>query len=98
MAAANLLTEPLRGNRLTTQDLRLVQDRREWPTRMTQRVQLFIQNRVISRVLSGTERLSPPFVIRLIARFPFLSRIPARMIGLGFRPEHVQKPVVEARS
>jgi len=98
VAAANLLTEPLRRNRLATQDLRLVQDRREWPTRMTQRVQLFIQNRVISRVLSGTERLSPPFVIRLIARFPFLSRIPARMIGLGFRPEHVQKPVVEARS
>jgi 2-polyprenyl-6-methoxyphenol hydroxylase-like FAD-dependent oxidoreductase len=89
VAAANLLTDPLRGGRVTTEDLRLVQDRREWPTRMTQRVQLVIQNRVIRQVLSGSDRLSPPFAIRLIARFPFLSRIPARMIGLGFRPEHV---------
>jgi 2-polyprenyl-6-methoxyphenol hydroxylase-like FAD-dependent oxidoreductase len=89
VAAANLLTDPLRGGRVTTEDLRLVQDRREWPTRMTQRVQLVVQNRVIRQVLSGSDRLSPPFAIRLIARFPFLSRIPARMIGLGFRPEHV---------
>jgi 2-polyprenyl-6-methoxyphenol hydroxylase-like FAD-dependent oxidoreductase len=89
VAAANLLTDPLRRGLLTTEDLRLVQDRREWPTRMTQQVQLFIQNRVIRQVLSGSDRLSPPFAIRLIARFPFLSRIPARMIGLGFRPEHV---------
>ena len=90
VAAANLLTDPLRGGRVTTEDLRLVQDRREWPTRMTQRVQLAIQNRVIRRVLSGSDRLSPPFAIRLIAWFPFLNRIPARMIGLGFRPEHLQ--------
>ena len=91
VAAANLLTDPLRENRVTPADLRLVQDRREWPTRMTQRVQLAIQDRVISRVLSGSDRLSPPLAIRLLARFPFLSRIPARMIGLGFRPEHVQR-------
>jgi 2-polyprenyl-6-methoxyphenol hydroxylase-like FAD-dependent oxidoreductase len=89
VASANLLIGPLRGGRVTTEDLRLVQDRREWPTRMTQRVQLAVQNRVISRVLSGSDRLSPPLAIRMIARFPFLSRIPARMIGLGFRPEHV---------
>ena len=90
VATANLLTEPLRVGRLTTRDLQLVQQRREWPTRMTQRVQLAIQNRVIRRVLSGSSRLSPPFAIRLIARFPFLNRIPARIIGMGFRPEHVR--------
>jgi 2-polyprenyl-6-methoxyphenol hydroxylase-like FAD-dependent oxidoreductase len=90
VATANLLTEPLRVGRPTARDLQLVQQRREWPTRMTQRVQLAIQNRVIRRVLSGSDRLSPPFAIRLIARFPILRRIPARMIGLGFRPEHVQ--------
>jgi 2-polyprenyl-6-methoxyphenol hydroxylase-like FAD-dependent oxidoreductase len=95
VAAANLLTDPLRGDRLTTGDLRLVQDRREWPTRMTQRVQLFIQNRVIRQVLSSSDRLSPPFAIRLIARFPFLRRIPARIIGMGFRPEHVRTPAVK---
>jgi 2-polyprenyl-6-methoxyphenol hydroxylase-like FAD-dependent oxidoreductase len=96
VATANLLTEPLRVGRLTIRDLQLVQQRREWPTRMTQRVQLAIQNRVIRRVLSGSSRLSPPFAIRLIAWFPFLSRIPARMIGMGFRPEHVRTPAIKA--
>jgi 2-polyprenyl-6-methoxyphenol hydroxylase-like FAD-dependent oxidoreductase len=95
VAASNLLAAPLRDGRLTTEDLRLVQQRREWPTRMTQRVQLAIQNRVIRRVLSGTRRLSPPLAVRLIARFPFLRRIPARMIGLGFRPEHVHTAAAE---
>ncbi|MDE3050382.1 MAG: FAD-dependent monooxygenase, partial [Nitrospirota bacterium] len=98
VATANLLAAPIRAGDLSTRDLRLVQQRREWPTRMTQRVQLAIQNRVIGRVLSGSERLSPPFAIRLIARFPVLRRIPARMIGLGFRPEHVQTSIVEALS
>jgi 2-polyprenyl-6-methoxyphenol hydroxylase-like FAD-dependent oxidoreductase len=90
VAAANLLAAPLHAGRLTTEDLRLVQDRREWPTRMTQRVQLFIQNRVISRVLSASEKFSPPLPFRLIARFPFLAGIPARLIGIGFRPEHIR--------
>ena len=98
VATANMLAAPIRAGDLSTRDLRLVQQRREWPTRMTQRVQLAIQNRVIRRVLSGSDRLSPPFAIRLIARFPVLRRIPARMVGLGFRPEHVQTSIVEALS
>lgn len=89
IAAANLLAAPLRTNKLTTEDLRRVQQRREWPTHMTQRLQLAIQNRVISRVLHGKGQLSPPIFIRFLARFPFLRRIPARLIGIGFRPEHV---------
>lgn len=89
VATANLLTAPLRAGQLTIQDLPRVQQRREWPTRMTQRVQLAIQNRVISRVLTEGDRFLPPFAIRLLARLPFLRRILARMIGLGFRPEHV---------
>ena len=89
VAASNFLTAPLRDGRLTTEDLCRVQQRREWPTRMTQRVQLMIQNRVIRPALSGSDRFSPPFAIRLLALVPFLRRIPARMIGLGFRPEHV---------
>jgi len=52
-------------------------------------MQIFIQNRVIRRVLRSTERLSPPLFVRLLARFPLLSRIPARIVGMGFRPEHV---------
>ena len=97
VATANLLSEPLRARQLTTKDLQLVQQRRERPTRMTQRVQLAIQNRVIRRVLSGSDRPSPPFAIRLIAWFPFLNRIPARMIGMGFRPEHVRTPAKRQR-
>lgn len=95
VATANLLTAPLRAGKLTTRDLQLVQQRREWPTRMTQRVQLAVQNRVIRSVLTQSDKRSPPFAVRLIARFPFLRRIPARMIGLGFRPEHVQTSAAE---
>src|SRR6266571_9499096 len=94
VAAANLLAAPLRADRLTTEDLRRVQRRREWPTRITQRFQIFVQNRVIRRVLGSTEQIAPPFAIRLVARFPFLRRIPARLIGIGFRPEHVKTPAV----
>jgi 2-polyprenyl-6-methoxyphenol hydroxylase-like FAD-dependent oxidoreductase len=95
VAASNLLAAPLRAGRLTTEDLCRVQQRREWPTRMTQRVQLMIQNRVIRPALSGSDRFSPPFAIRLLALVPFLRRIPARMIGLGFRPEHVHTSAPE---
>ena len=94
IAAANLLATPLRAGRLTTEDLRRVQRRREWPTRLTQRFQIFVQNRVIRRVLGSTEQIAPPLPVRLLARFPLLRRIPARLIGIGFRPEHVQTPAI----
>ena len=93
VAASNLLSAPLREGRLTTEDLRRVQRRRELPTRLTQRAQLLVQNRVIRRVLGGgAGTLTPPLAVRLLARFPFLRRIPARLIGIGFRPEHVRSP------
>ena len=94
VAAANFLAEPLRSNRLTTEDLNRVQRRREWPTRLTQQVQLSIQNRFISRVLRENSPLSPPFLLKVLARFPVLGRLPARLIGIGFRPEHVCTPCV----
>jgi len=93
VATANILAGPLRKKELTIEDLRRVQLRREWPTKMTQRVQLLIQNRVITQVLGKRGALSPPWLFRIMARFPFLRRIPARMIGLGFCPEHVRIPV-----
>ena len=93
MATANLLWQPLRDGRVTEVDLAKVQARRAWPTKVTQQVQLIVQNRVISRVLNRESPLTPPYALRLLARFPFLRRIPARMIGLGVRPEHVQTPV-----
>ncbi|HSN04177.1 MAG TPA: FAD-dependent oxidoreductase [Nitrospira sp.] len=90
VAAANLLADPLRRGAVTLKDLRLVQDRRAWPTHMTQRMQLFLQDRVIKSLLAGEGPLVPPWPLRLIARFPFLRRIPARLVGMGFRPEHVR--------
>lgn len=93
VATANLLAQPLRDNRMTEADLAKVQARRTWPTDITQRIQLTVQNRVIRRVLDSTVPLTPPYALQLLARFPFLRRIPARMIGLGVRPEHVRTPV-----
>jgi 2-polyprenyl-6-methoxyphenol hydroxylase-like FAD-dependent oxidoreductase len=90
VATANLLAAPLRAGRLAERHLGLVQQRREWPTRVTQRMQIFVQDRVITRVLTSDERLSPPRSVRLLARFPWLARIPARLIGMGVRPEHVR--------
>lgn len=94
VATANLLAVPLREGRVTVGDLRRVQARRTLPTRLTQRMQLLIQNRVIRRVLNSTDRLTPPLAVKLLARFPLLTRIPARMIGMGVRPEHVLTPAV----
>jgi 2-polyprenyl-6-methoxyphenol hydroxylase-like FAD-dependent oxidoreductase len=90
VAAANLLAAPLREGRLSTDDLRRVQRRRMLPTRVTQRLQLFIQDRVIRRVLGSTGRPVLPLAVQLLARFPILRRIPARLIGMGIRPEHVR--------
>lgn len=89
VAAANVLFKPLLERQLTIDDLRRIQTRRELPTRVTQRLQLAVQDRIIARVLTDTQPLKPPLAVRLLARYPFFRRIPARIIGLGIRPEHV---------
>jgi hypothetical protein len=75
---------------VTEDDLAAVQRRREFPTRMMQRLQVLIQNRVISAVLASKKPFALPWPIKLLARFPILRRIPAYVVGMGFRPEHVQ--------
>jgi hypothetical protein len=70
--------------------LRKVQKRRMLPTQLTQALQVFIQDRVISTVLQMTAQPKVPFAVKLLNRFPVLRRIPARVIGMGFRPEHVE--------
>jgi 2-polyprenyl-6-methoxyphenol hydroxylase-like FAD-dependent oxidoreductase len=92
VAAANILTGALRERRLTETDLALVQRRREFPARATQRLQIAIQNRVISRVLGSSSTLAVPLVLRLAASIPLFQRLPARLIGMGVRPEHVRVP------
>jgi 2-polyprenyl-6-methoxyphenol hydroxylase-like FAD-dependent oxidoreductase len=92
VAAANILAPPFLHGEISDDDLQAVQRRREFPTRAMQAVQVFMQNRVIGRVLESREKLSPPLPLRLLGRWPLLQRLPARLIGLGFRPEHVRMP------
>jgi 2-polyprenyl-6-methoxyphenol hydroxylase-like FAD-dependent oxidoreductase len=88
VAAANILAAPLKNGRLQDSDLAAVQARRLFPARATQAMQVFLQNRVIAPSLSGRPRV--PFFMRLIDFFPVLRRLPARIMGMGVRPEHVQ--------
>ena len=89
VAAANILGPKLLENNVTESDLQAVQGRRSFPTRATQRLQILIQNNVIRRILGSAETLSVPWPLKVLQRWPILRRIPARVIGLGFRPEHV---------
>lgn len=93
VATANLLYEPLLKNGMCSEhDLKRVQDRRMYPTRMTQAIQVMIQNNVIVPTLQSTEELSAPWPMRLLDHFPMLRRFPAQLIGMGFRPEHIHIP------
>jgi len=90
VAAANILAGALKQNKVTTNDLAKVQKRRLLPTRLTQGVQVFIQNRVLGPVLGTNQQISVPWFLRLFRHWPFLRRIPARMVGIGVRPEHIE--------
>jgi 2-polyprenyl-6-methoxyphenol hydroxylase-like FAD-dependent oxidoreductase len=92
VATANLLAEKLRHGPVDVDDLRQVQARREWPTRLIQGMQIFIHRRVVTGRMSGEKQTSLPFVLRLLKWFPILRQIPARFIGMGPRPEHFHSP------
>ncbi|MGB9475010.1 MAG: FAD-dependent oxidoreductase [Candidatus Udaeobacter sp.] len=92
VATANLLAEKLRRGPVQIGDLRKVQTRREWPTRMIQGMQIFIHRRVVTGQTSDEKNESLPFFLRLLKWFPILRQLPARFIGLGPRPEHIRSP------
>ena len=92
VATANLLVPHLQKGVVEEKHLAAVQERRTFPTKMTQAMQVFIQNKVINRVLGDTRPVSLPLPLRLLTWFPLLRRIPARIVGLGFRPEHIHTP------
>jgi 2-polyprenyl-6-methoxyphenol hydroxylase-like FAD-dependent oxidoreductase len=98
VAAANLLAAPLREKRLTDADLAAVQKRREWPVKVTQAIQVTIQNRVITPLLASDRPITPPWPLRLLRHLPWLRRLPARLIGMGVRPEHVAPREADRRS
>src|SRR5919197_490207 len=96
VAAANILAAPLASGHVSDDDLVRVQRRRELPTRVIQRGQVALQNLFLKRALEETRPFEPPLAVRLLARFPLLRRIPARLIGIGVRPEHVRTPLATA--
>ncbi|WNO52508.1 FAD-dependent oxidoreductase [Stakelama saccharophila] len=97
VAAANVLAGAMAAGDDPDPLLHRIEDRRMLPTRLTQAMQKAIQDRVIAPLLEGADPLErPPLIARAIDRFPPLRRIPARAIGLGFRPEHVRSPKASA--
>jgi 2-polyprenyl-6-methoxyphenol hydroxylase-like FAD-dependent oxidoreductase len=95
VATANLLGPTLlHGFPPLPNQLRAVQRRRLFPTRVTQALQLAIQNKAIRKVLRSNDHLQLPLFFKLLHRFPVLRRIPARLIGVGFLPEHVRTAAV----
>ena len=100
VAAANLLYQPLREGAVSPENLAAVERRRLLPTRLTQAAQVAIQRNVLAPVIGGRrgERLALPLPVRMLRRYPILRRIPARLVGIGVRPEHVRTPDAFAAS
>ncbi|HLH98153.1 MAG TPA: FAD-dependent oxidoreductase [Xanthobacteraceae bacterium] len=90
VAAANILSDPLRAGAVSEAELARVQKRREFPTRMIQGGQLLVQKRVITGLLANQGEIKPPLLVKLFMAFPVLRRIPARILGVGVRPEHIR--------
>ena len=88
VATANILTDKLIKKSVMPYDLRQVEERRLFPTRMTQAMQVFIQKRVLAGAL-GRTLTSAPWFLKFFRWFPFLRRIPGYLVGIGFRPEHI---------
>ena len=64
-----------------------------FPTRVTQGFQVFAHKRFIGPALATKAPLKRlPLPLALLKHFPILRRIPARVVGLGVRPEHVHTP------
>ena len=90
VASANQLAAPLRERRMAEADLAAIERRRLLPTRLIQSAQVAAQERIIAPALRRRGPMAAPLPFRLLARFAFLRRLAGRVIGLGFRPEHVR--------
>jgi 2-polyprenyl-6-methoxyphenol hydroxylase-like FAD-dependent oxidoreductase len=94
VAAANILAAPLKARAVTERHLHAVEQRRLLPVKFTQWLQLTIQKRLVGRLLRAKQTPKAPLIFRLAGTFPILRRIPARLIGVGIRPEHIRTPEV----
>jgi 2-polyprenyl-6-methoxyphenol hydroxylase-like FAD-dependent oxidoreductase len=90
VAAANILAETLvRGKAPGIDQLAAVQAQREFPTKMTQRIQIAIQSRILAVTLSAKGKVRAPLALRIITSVPGLRRLPSHLFGMGVRPEHL---------
>lgn len=90
VAAANILSGPLRHGAVDESTLAAVQKRRELPTRLTQGAQIAIQRRLIDPLLSADTPIRAPGFLKVLSSIPLLRTIPAYLVGIGVRPEHVR--------
>ena len=93
IATANALWKPLSEGTCGETDLQKVQERRLYPTRMTQRLQIFLQKNFVQKALESDKPMSLPLAMRLFKTVPRLRGIPAQVLGVGFRPEHIHSPL-----
>ena len=91
VATANLLAEKLRRGAVSVADLRKVQQRREWPASVIQYMQMLVHKYVVTG-RQTREGANLPLLPRLLKNFPILRQLPARLLGIGPRPEHFQSP------
>jgi 2-polyprenyl-6-methoxyphenol hydroxylase-like FAD-dependent oxidoreductase len=97
VATANLLADKMQHGCPSEDELDAVRRRREFPVKMTQAMQMIVQNNIISGALQGGDRpLKVPLIVRLLTALPWLQGIPARLLALGIRPEHVQSKAAPA--
>jgi len=92
VATANLLAGKLVNGCPSEEELGAVRERREFPMRMTQRMQVVVQNNIISVALKGDRRMTPPLLMRVVSAVPWLQGLTARFMAVGVRPEHVHSP------
>ena len=91
VATANILAAPLRSKTLTEANLAAVQRRREFPTKVTQSAQVLIQKNVVDALLHSNKPLKAPWLLKFLSSIPLLRRIPAYLVGVGVRPEHLRR-------
>lgn len=93
VATANLLAAKLMTGVPSEAELDAVRQRREFPVKVTQRMQVIVQNNIISAALTGGDKpLTVPLPLRLVSAVPWLQGLTAHVLALGVRPEHVHSP------
>jgi 2-polyprenyl-6-methoxyphenol hydroxylase-like FAD-dependent oxidoreductase len=90
VAAANILAPVLKKGVPTFRELKRVQARREFPTKVVQAFQVAAQNRILAPTLAAAQTPAAPWFIRLLNDWPWARQFPARFLGMGVRPEHVR--------